>query len=189
MHETSAPDRRIQKTRALLLEAIGALIHEKSYDQIAVKEILHRANVGRSTFYEHFRDKDELLSGAMNELLRGASAGTAGGPRALGFSRPLLEHIQDRRRAGGFAGVDAHARAVLHERLQHEIARLVEEELARSGVNRKQAPTELLVAHIAASFVLVVDWWMESGCAQTVTEVDELFRTLISGELLAAVAR
>jgi AcrR family transcriptional regulator len=50
-------DRRVQKTRGLLLEALVSLIHEKSYDSIAVKEILHRANVGRSTFYMHFPGK------------------------------------------------------------------------------------------------------------------------------------
>jgi len=36
------------------------LAHEKPYDSIAVKEILDRANVGRSTFYTHFQDKHEL---------------------------------------------------------------------------------------------------------------------------------
>jgi hypothetical protein len=56
MHEKQRNDRRIQKTRTLLLEALGALIHEKAYDSIVVKEILHRANVGRSTFYVHFRE-------------------------------------------------------------------------------------------------------------------------------------
>lgn len=40
-------DRRVQKTQSLLREALVSLIREKSYDAIAVKEILDRANVGR----------------------------------------------------------------------------------------------------------------------------------------------
>jgi hypothetical protein len=49
--EKRVQDRRIQKTQRLLHEALFSLIHEKSYDAIVVKEILDRANVGRSTFY------------------------------------------------------------------------------------------------------------------------------------------
>jgi AcrR family transcriptional regulator len=62
--------RRIQKTQNLLREALVSLIHEKNYDAIVVKEILDRANVGRSTFYTHFRDKDELLVSGIHDMLR-----------------------------------------------------------------------------------------------------------------------
>jgi len=51
-------DRRVQKTRTLLHEALVSLIREKPYDEMVVKEILDRANVGRSTFYTHYRNKD-----------------------------------------------------------------------------------------------------------------------------------
>src|SRR5258708_5227750 len=63
-------DRRVQKTRKFLHDALVSLIHEKSYETISVKEILDRANVGRSTFYMHFRDKDELLVSGMHDMLR-----------------------------------------------------------------------------------------------------------------------
>lgn len=66
---TGAEDRRIQKTLKLLREALVSLIAEKPYDSIVVKEILDRANVGRSTFYTHFRDKDELLSSGIHDML------------------------------------------------------------------------------------------------------------------------
>src|SRR5215472_8427798 len=65
-------DRRIQKTQKLLHEALGSLIREKPYEEIVVKEILDRANVGRSTFYMHFRDKDELLTSVLHDMLRTA---------------------------------------------------------------------------------------------------------------------
>ena len=58
-------DRRIQKTKALLHEALFSLIVEKNYESIVVNDILDRANVGRSTFYMHFGDKDELLVSGM----------------------------------------------------------------------------------------------------------------------------
>ncbi|MCB0097425.1 MAG: TetR/AcrR family transcriptional regulator, partial [Caldilineaceae bacterium] len=57
------PDRRIQKTRRALQDALLTLIVERRYDKITVQDILDRANVGRSTFYAHYRDKDDLLLG------------------------------------------------------------------------------------------------------------------------------
>jgi AcrR family transcriptional regulator len=54
-------DRRIQRTRALLLSALLDLIVERGYEELTVQDIVDRANVGRSTFYKHFLDKHELL--------------------------------------------------------------------------------------------------------------------------------
>ena len=55
------PDRRVQRTRRLLHKALMSRVLEKKYESITVQEILDRADVGRSTFYTHFQDKDELL--------------------------------------------------------------------------------------------------------------------------------
>ena len=58
---TKQIDRRIQKTRQILLEALISLILEKGYEAITVQNIIDRANVGRSTFYSHFENKEHLL--------------------------------------------------------------------------------------------------------------------------------
>src|SRR5215472_18790764 len=90
-------DRRIQKTEELLHRALASLIREKDYDSIVVKEILDRANVGRSTFYMHFRDKDDLLVSSIQEMLGPApwQAGSSPGKERdqfLWFSLPVFEH-------------------------------------------------------------------------------------------------
>ena len=68
-HTKGAEDRRVEKTLKLLREALVPLIAQKHYDSIVVKEILDRANVGRSTFCTHFRDKDDLLVSGMYDML------------------------------------------------------------------------------------------------------------------------
>ena len=62
------PDRRIERTRNRLGNALIALIQEKPIDKVTVREVLDRARVGRSTFYVHYRDKDDLL---LSELEQG----------------------------------------------------------------------------------------------------------------------
>ncbi len=50
-------DRRVQRTRRLFLDALVSLIQENGYEAITVQDILDRADLGRSTFYAHFRSR------------------------------------------------------------------------------------------------------------------------------------
>ena len=61
-------DRRVQKTRKLLQDALIELVAEKGYESVTIREILDKANVGRSTFYAHFQDKDHLLHSILDRL-------------------------------------------------------------------------------------------------------------------------
>ena len=61
-------DRRVQKTRKLLQDALIELVGEKGYETVSIRDILERANVGRSTFYAHFADKDQLLHSILDRL-------------------------------------------------------------------------------------------------------------------------
>lgn len=196
MHRPPDKDRRVQKTKRLLREALGALIREKPYDEIVVQEILDRANVGRSTFYMHFRDKDELLVSGIHELLASVHASveltSTGEPyeRIIGFSLPVFEHIYQHRRAGTAVMV-ARGRAIVHERLQRIVAERIAGEVRKHVQGRRkhagQIPPDLLVQYIAATFILVLNWWAESRNPLPPKEVNALFRTLILPTLAAGL--
>ncbi|MFI9534781.1 TetR/AcrR family transcriptional regulator [Nocardia fusca] len=64
------PDRRVRKTRSALHRALIELMMERPYDRITVSDVIARADVGRSTFYAHYRDKDELLVVSCADHLR-----------------------------------------------------------------------------------------------------------------------
>ncbi|HET6991972.1 MAG TPA: TetR/AcrR family transcriptional regulator [Bacteroidia bacterium] len=61
-------DRRIQKTKKGLTEALINLILEKGYEKVTVQDIIDKANVGRSTFYIHYESKEQLLLDGHNNL-------------------------------------------------------------------------------------------------------------------------
>src|SRR6266545_463064 len=61
-------DRRIQRTRQALHTALLELTREKGYDSISIEEITDRANVGRATFYLHYKDKEDLLLELFSEM-------------------------------------------------------------------------------------------------------------------------
>jgi AcrR family transcriptional regulator len=180
-------DRRVQKTRGLLHGAIASLIHEKSYDDIVVKEILARANVGRSTFYTHYRDKDELLDSGIRDMLRACAASSPArstGPAdtMLRFSLPLFAHLEQYRRMSD-RSVDTQRQAVVHERLERVLVELIADDLRRIGRRRQESgqdvPYDLLARHVAATFVLVLNWWMRGGGPLPAVRANDLFRALV----------
>src|SRR5262245_50326481 len=64
-------DRRTNRTKRSLSEALVELIQEKRFDDITVQNVIDRANVGRSTFYTHFRDKEDLFQQDWERFLEG----------------------------------------------------------------------------------------------------------------------
>lgn len=60
-YSNTSPDRRIHRTRQTIIEAFLTLIMEKDFSSIIIKDITEAANINRSTFYSHYRDKYDLL--------------------------------------------------------------------------------------------------------------------------------
>lgn len=187
-------DVRIQRTRALLHEALASLVRERAYDRITVAHILARAKVSRSTFYIHFRDKDDLLTSSMRDLLfgvlpAGSAAAADAAERMAAFSLPLLTHIQQHRRSAK-ARLGDRGRAILHEHLRHILADWIAKAMAEDFQLRRsrRAPVapELLAQHIASTFILILHWWLDHNDTASPAQANELFRALIMPVLESA---
>ncbi len=188
-------DRRIQKTKALLHEALFSLIVEKNYESIVVNDILDRANVGRSTFYSHFSDKDELLVSGMHDMLRsirpsGLLPSAKPHEQTIWFSLPIFEHIDEHRRAS-VASIGPRGRAIIHEHLQKVLAELIADGVTKRLQSRRKTaariPPDVVVQYIASMFILVMNWWLEKKSPLAPKEINELFRALILPTLAAAL--
>jgi AcrR family transcriptional regulator len=186
-------DRRVQKTQRLLHDALVSLLHEKSYDSIVVREILARANVGRSAFYAHFHDKDGLLASGIHQMLQ-ATPSRPLPPFArrfaniVWFSLPVLEYI-DRFRHTANAKMGRRDRDVVHQHLRqvliHQIADQVRAEVACPNAGRGDIPPDLLAEYVVATFILVLNWWGEGGSPRSPYEVDDLFLSMVVPTLVA----
>jgi AcrR family transcriptional regulator len=163
------------------------LILEKAYDSISVKEILDRANVGRSTFYMHYRDKDELLASGIHDILRPIHSGepsssVTGHEQFVWFSLPMLEHIYEHSH-GGKAKMGARGSAIIHEHLRKVLTEMIAANIGKDFHARRgtaiHVPLDLLVQQVAATFILVLNWWLQSRSPLRPTEVNNVFRSLI----------
>ena len=184
------PDRRVQRTQKLLHEALLSLIREKRYEAITVQDILDRADIGRLTFYMHFRDKDELLFSGLkhvNSLMKSAQAASAPAldknyERIVGFSLAMFEHANQYRavhRALLGSGAEAVVRRYIHSVLTDVIGREIKHQLANSKQGRSAVSEELLTHFLVSTYTSVLTWWFRSKNPISRKEINAAYRHLV----------
>lgn len=184
------PDRRVQRTRRLLHKALMSQVLEKKYESITVQEILNHADVGRSTFYTHFQDKDELLvSGFENvkTLLRSAQAAAAILPgksyeKIIGFSLAMFEHAYEYR-AVNHALLGSNAEAIVRRQIHSAVAAVIHQEVKREfqKCKRTNGPVspELLTHFLVSTFISVLTGWLKAKNPVPPREIDLAYRQLV----------
>lgn len=170
-------DRRSQRTRHLLGEALVSLIREKDYSTITVSDIIERANVGRSTFYAHYRDKDALFVGELDRVIELMSQRIPAQDEmpffpSLGLFRHVGEEFELYKALVWTPGLD-----VLIKHLQRSLSARVEQGLAKSG-RQYDVPLPILANFITGSFLTLLRWWLENKRTQSPEQMDEIFRIL-----------
>jgi AcrR family transcriptional regulator len=181
-------DRRVRRTRRLLREALLALVAEKGYDRVTVQDVLDRADLGRATFYAHFRDKDDLLLAGFGELrqpLRSAMARSERGEHeppgeGLETTRALFEHVAAHRALyRGLAG--SRAGALVLKRARGELVALTRGHFERVVAQRGARPTiplEVLAEHTVGALLGVLTWWLDADSTYSAQEMAATFERL-----------
>lgn len=170
-------DRRSQRTRQLLSDALIELIREKDYGTITVSDIIERANVGRSTFYAHYHDKDSLFIAQLDRVIEVLSQRIPGQDEmpffpSLGLFRHVGEEFELYKALVWTPGID-----LLIKHLQKALSQRVEEGLAKSGRDYGVA-TPILANFITGSFLTLLKWWLENKRVHSPEQMDEIFRKL-----------
>jgi AcrR family transcriptional regulator len=185
-----APDRRVQRTRKLLQDALFALILEKGYEAVTVQDIIDRANVGRSTFYAHFLDKQELFLSGFEELrifLAERHAAANAGARRFSFSRGMFEHVQShlplyRALVGKQSG------AVVVRHMHQMITDLVRDELAAMAPgDAVLIRHEVVVQYTVSAFMGLLIWWADHEAPYSPAQIDAIFQQLALPGVLAGL--
>jgi AcrR family transcriptional regulator len=180
-----AIDRRVARTRAALHQAHLALILEKGYDAMTVEDICAAANVGRSTFYAHFTDKQDLHRSGLEHLRRGllehshAARATVGADRAspFAFSRPMFEHARDRL-ALYRALIGSQGGAVAIAAIREMLRELVRAELPPGRQDDGDPPREFTVRYLVGAYLEVLTWWLDEGAKLPPETMDAAFQRL-----------
>jgi AcrR family transcriptional regulator len=179
-------DRRVQRTRQMLQQALFALLEERGYDALTVQDIAERANIGRATFYTHYADKEQLLFSTWKNLADDLSARIEPfSPSELLVERKthsvvLFQHVADHRHLyrvllseRGVAVIVARLRAYLIESAKRKVIAPLLPEATRPEL------ADLLASHAAGSLIGLVIWWLDHDLPYSPEEMGRLFWQLV----------
>jgi len=183
------PDLRIRRTRERLGAAVIALIQEKTIDKVSVQEVLDRAGVGRSTFYLHYRDKDDLLLSQLETFLEMVSTSLV---KRRDPSRRVLpvaeffEHISSAHARKVYGALGESGRLQDFYDLAHAyFARGIEQRLKDTKLLAKLPKRELRArsSALAGSALSLLRWWLDHDAKEPPAHMDALFHQMVWGSL------
>lgn len=168
----------------------------KGYENVTVQDIIDEADVGRSTFYAHFLDKDDLLLSGFDELreflaeqqrLARANA-HASDEQLLGFILPFLRHVQDFKQLRTALGSAKGSHLALRH-MQAFLAGLVRDDVAqlphRPGITPRQIET--VVQFTVGALQALVGWWLDDDTPGSAEDLDRQFRQMAVPGIMAAL--
>lgn len=178
-------DRRQQKTRKAIFDALGKLLETKRFDRITVQEIIDEANIGRSTFYAHFETKDDLLKAMCTDIFHHVFTETLPQEAERDFSTGrlnleiklghVLYHLRESKRnlkaiLGGESG--ELFMGYLKQYLR-ELFKRYKEDFS------SDIPEDFLLHHLAGSFAEAVKWWMTEDTKHSPEAVAGFFMAML----------
>lgn len=188
--KTQATDRRMKRTDKALCDALVALIQVKHYDAITIQDILERANVGRSTFYAHYYDKEDLLVSVLEGLLQGLGHTLVQESKNTGELFPSLQffrHVQERQDlykamawGRGLQTFEKNLRAYLTQQIQAQLS------ADKPSDGSVAVSPNLLATFVADTFLCVIKWWLDNKMPYSPEQIDDIFRQLTTPGLKAS---
>lgn len=174
---TQRKDRRVERTRKALFDALLELIVEKGYDRTTVRDVLKRADVGRATFYAHFYNKKDLLLGGMTVFqLEIAKGGRGGKTPAMPDVTRLFKHAAGQQKLykamRGTEALDA-ALAIARADLTESFQKLFQgREKTKTGAS---ASARFLAQCFTGALLQLLFWWLDEGMPETPETMNRWF--------------
>lgn len=144
-------DRRATRTREACLTAFVELLLSRGYEEIGVGDVIDRADIARSTFYDHYTGKEDLLRACLYMPFTALADSVLPGATGAALA-PTIAHFLEQRRV---------ARALLTGQTRGILMRSLAEMIAsRLPDSRTGLPADLAAAMLAESQLGLLLHWL-----------------------------
>ncbi len=178
-------DRRTRRTCERLGIALLELLQDRPIRQITVQQVLDRALVGRSTFYLHFRDKEDLLLSQLEVFLETMSLWLSRNgekSRRVAPVAEMFEHIGSQKKI--YRALQESDRLnAFFDLAQDYFTRGIEQRLRESGKLGKLTREEIRTraTALAGSLLALLRRWMDRGAKEPPKTMDETYHRMVWG--------
>jgi AcrR family transcriptional regulator len=168
------PDRRTQRTKDVLRDALLSLLPEVGWDGIDVAMLCERANIGRSTFYLHYQDKAALLRGSFADLQSHllVSVEPSDQARPYAFLPGLLVHVHEQQEV--FRSLLGRRSSQIVQDHMRDILMALFSKAEETG-KHPGSPDEARPHMLAGGLMQLMVWWLGTSRQLTPAEVEARF--------------
>ena len=185
-------DRRVQRTRPLLQEALFHLIIERGYEHITIADITEQANLGRTTFYLHYHDKEDLLQesikGLLHDLHLDVELETVGSCTTYNMvSIRIFQHVARRRQLYQAMFKEAGPTRAIEDVMRTYFTELCQQFLGDTllQMGRSSSVTsEIIAVHAAGSLLGLLSWWLNHEDSPSAEDMGTIYCQLMANENL-----
>jgi len=176
-------ERRRQQTRELLKQTAVELILERGYESVTIQDITDTADLGRGTFYIHFKDKDDIiwaiLKDKIDELQAHFFSGLGEAPLEGEFFRVmwtnLFTYVRDNRSILQLT-LGEQGYAPLSRHLHKHIAEMLEQQIIAGRARLPfDVPHDFLARYMSGAMLNLMMWWLEDTDKYTPEEMATMF--------------
>jgi len=184
-------DRRARRTRDALGDALVELMQERPFKSIKVQDVLVRAEVGRSTFYTHYRDKEDLFLSDVEDFWEFASTmieRSGEDSKRVAPVRELFTHVAEAKVFRDALVASGKVHDVM-ELGQGQFARAIEQRLMKLSMAKGTSPGQFAAAAhaLAGALFSSLSWWIDRGMPLSAAEMDCAFHRLVWSGVNASV--
>ena len=159
------------------------LMQEKRYDRITIQDIIDRADVGRSTFYAHYQDKEDLLVTSFGEMLDALVHHLALSPRqgaSIIPCRELFQHVQAQE-AVYKALVWGRGAELLFQKGQAHLSQTIERRLtSRLGPGHTPpVPLPIVADYISGALFNLLRSWLDQRMPHSPEHMETIFEQMV----------
>lgn len=167
-------DRRIQKTRQIIMKTFMELMSEKKFEKITINEIADRANINRGTIYLHYIDKYDLLDKCIETYIAQLFQHCSGKPNQKEnptntVLRNTFEYLQENFK---------HYKILLTNEgvplFRNQLNKIISQMLNNQvNCKTKDISMQVKIQFLTSAIVGVLEWWVVNLMPVSVDEISE----------------
>lgn len=180
-------DARQLRSRSALTGAMLALLEEKPFEQITIREISGRAGTGYATFFRHYPTKEALLADVAAEEIAHLLAMTTPvlyDQNSQVSTQALCAYVADHRKlwsallTGGAAGI-----------VRDEFIRQARVLATNATTPETWLPSDLAVVYGTGATIDVLAWWLSQDDDYSPAQIAGILNRLVIAPLVGRLGR
>ncbi len=180
-------DKREVKTRQLLIQTFFSLLKEKSYSEITISDLIKNSKVSSSTFYSHFKSKEDIIKAIGDNVLEHVLAEKKKKEEGHDFSKEsdpvsllshLFLHMEEDKEDLLTLLSDKEGKSLFYEKMKEGLLPVMESYVECGIIRKDGIERHFLSLFLCESLTSYLFLWLSMNAGLSASEASNMFLRL-----------